>query len=111
VEGYLSDDKSKIANSSAYRAELEGAKDHVVIIWANVAETAACELDQGGENVGICMSPTMFGGPARNLIVEMIEETRLGGQPTTRRLGHEIVDGLLNEIAEAVKNNVGTATG
>jgi hypothetical protein len=109
LEGCLSDDKSPVAQSSAYRAELEGTQGHV-IIWANVAETVACELDQGGENIGICMSPAMFGGPARTLVADMIEETRLGAQPATRRLGHEVVDGLLDEIAEAVKKNVGTTT-
>jgi hypothetical protein len=82
-----------------------------MILWANVGETEVYELEKGGENIGICMSPAMFSGPARSLVASTIEETRSGAQPATGKLDHKVVDGLLNEIAEAVNKNVGTIAG
>jgi hypothetical protein len=98
-------DTNPLGRFSAYRAEFYGAGEQV-ILWANVVEADTGELEENGDNIGICTSPTLFDGLARTLIVDTIEETRGGSRPATRALGREIVSGLLTEIAEKVHQTV-----
>jgi hypothetical protein len=96
-------DENPLSRFSAYRAEFFGAGEQV-ILWANVVETDTGELEDGGDNIGICTSPALFDGSVRTLVVDTIVETRQGTRPATRPLGREVVDELLKKIADEVQS-------
>jgi hypothetical protein len=63
----------------AYRADFQwGADVRELSIWANVAESDRRSLGEGGENVGIALSSTLFteGDYLRNFISREISATR-----------------------------------
>lgn len=88
---------------SAYRAEFEGTGGKV-ILWANVIDADTGELEDEGDNIGICTSPELFDGPARTLFIETIQETRLETRPATRVLSRKTVSRLLSEISKEVES-------
>ena len=91
---YLVMKSSALNGLDAYRAELEGPAGKVVI-WANVTAAGySVELKDGGENIGLCVTPALFDGPARPFIASAIRRTM--------NLGTETVARLLDEISEAM---------
>jgi HSP20 family protein len=84
---------STLRGFDAYRAELEGRAGKVVI-WANVAAESLFELKDGGENIGLCVTPTLFNGAARPVIERAIQ--------STMSLGVQTISQLLNEVSRAM---------
>jgi hypothetical protein len=87
---------SHLCGFDAYRAELEGHAGKV-IIWANVKDTSSIELKEGGENIGLCVTPALFDGPVRAVIETAIHKTMGLATKTT--------SGLLEEISKAMLHN------
>jgi hypothetical protein len=93
--GTLLREESPVAHYAAFRAELEGGDDKL-ILWANVKEADYRGLD-AGDNIGICTSRSLFQDSVWGLFLHTLQATR-------KDLGPETMSYLLGEIATALKD-------
>jgi hypothetical protein len=87
-----SENQSKFPSFDACRAELT-ASNGSVVVWANVTGEKR-SLDDGGENIGVNLSPELFNGPVRPVISHAIERTM--------HLSADAVMELLNQISVSI---------
>jgi hypothetical protein len=87
-----SESHSRFPGFDACRAELT-ASNGTVVVWANVTGQKR-SLDDGGENIGVNLSPELFNGPVRPVISHAIEQTM--------HLSADAVTELLNQISVSV---------
>lgn len=80
---------SKLYGFEAYRAEFRGETGQLTL-WANVTEFDRRSLDDGGENIGVCVTPALF-KQARPLIADAIQDTQ--------GLKAEVVAKLLDDVS------------
>jgi hypothetical protein len=85
---------SPLDTFTAARAELFNPLVGPIIIWANVTGHVRGELSRGGENIGVGFPPTLFEGPAREIVVRAIE--------MTMQLRPDTISILLEKFAEAL---------
>ena len=62
------------SNQDAFRIEIESEHGEI-ILWANVTDDDPRSLDEGGENIGICIPPAMFNLALTKLITPAIART------------------------------------
>ena len=87
-------DRFPLSKFEAYRAEFHGQHGDV-IFWANVEPSERGKLEQGEENVGIAVTPSLFEGLSPTLIARTIQQTS--------GIDSMIVDDLLQGIKTSLK--------
>jgi len=98
VSAYL-ETPSKFTGFGAFRAELRAYAGKVVL-WANVTDAdqvndkASSDLKDGGENIGLSVSPELFDGPVRPVIAAAIAQTK--------RVESGAVTSVLQQVSRAM---------
>jgi hypothetical protein len=100
VSAYLdSSSSSNLSGFDAYRAELNGIAGSIVI-WANVTGRDAADLRNGGENIGLCITPSLFDGVGRPVVANAIGRTLALPIKTIAEILTEISDAMLHSTRD-----------